>query len=507
MDLLTPEKIKFFRANPSKASEILLGVKLEWFQRCILNSAWEKPFSLTIDSRGIGKTWVGADWLLLHGILYNRVKAGVYAKDYGYTKETFEKIIEMYETSAFLREVTKVKPDIKKEESYIELYNGSYIIAEPVKRSKRRNIVMVDEARELDMGVYDNIIYPFLNAKHPVLQNKSFLVSSATYEGTELHKLVKRYQQYIKEGDINYGLTMFDVHAALTGPWLDKVILANAKKRMMDEIYRIEYLNEFVSLAEGWINAYLIKSSELTYQPEIKGDGRSVYFLACDPAIVAGGDNSVIIVCKVEPGEGVKIVRCITLNGVPIEEQCLLIKRLIRDYIYVEKLVLDNEKTGIFIKQSLGKETTDPDDKSILPPVYCKDEYDKTGLHLIEPINFADLNLIYNLALKARKGLQDGILHFPKDHIKMFITDEERDELSKELAEEIYMSQEIADLKKEVASIKAKVNDTGSQVKFISGTGGKRDRWTSFFLCSAFALDYYNDMINKDRDDFVGCAG
>jgi hypothetical protein len=507
LDFLTPEKIKFFRENPSKASEVLLNVKLEWFQRAILNMAWNKPFSLTIDSRGIGKTWVGADWLLLHAILYNRVKAGVYAKDYGYTKETFEKIIEMYETSAFLRQVTKVKPDIKKEESYIELYNNSFIIAEPVKRSKRRNIVMIDEAREMDMGIYDNIVYPFLNAKHPVLQNKSFMVSSATYENTELHKLVKKYMKFIDEGDPNYGLIMFDVNAALTGPWLDKVILSNARKRMMDQDYRIEYLNEFVSLAEGWINSYLIHSSEISFKPELKGDGKSVYFIACDPAIVSGGDNSAIVVCKVTPENGVQIVRSIALNGVLIEDQSLLIRRLIRDYIYVERLILDNEKTGIFIRQSLAREVTDPINGIMLPPILCKDEYDKTGLHLIEPINFADKNLIYSMALKARKGMQDNQIHFPKDHLKIFISDEEKKSLKKEDLNEIEMSQEISELKKEVASIKCKISDTGTNVQFVSGTGGKRDRFTAFFLCSSFALDYYLGMLEGNDDSFVGCIG
>jgi hypothetical protein len=503
LDFLTPEKIKFFRENPSKASEVLLGVKLEWFQRAILNMAFEKPFTLTIDSRGIGKTYVGADWLLLHNILYNRVKAGVYAKDYGYTKETFEKIIEMYETSAFLRQVTKVKPDIKKEESYIELWNGSFTIAEPIKRSKRRNIVMVDEAREMDMSIYDNIVFPFLNAKHPVLQNKSLMVSSATWEGTELHKLVKKYQQWIDEGDPTYGLIMFDVNAALTGPWLDKVVLANARKRMMDQDYRIEYLNEFVSLAEGWINSYLIHSSELSFQPELKGDGKSLYFLAIDPALVSGGDNSAIVVCKVTPEDGVCIVRCIALNGVPVEKQVLLIRQLVRDYIHVERIIIDNEKIGIIIQQLLAKEATDPRDKTPLPPIVGKKDYSETGLWLIDAINFRDKNLIYNMALKSRTGMQNNRIHFPKDHIKMFISDVEKLALPKEDIDEIEMSLEISELKKEISSIKCKVSETGNQVSFVSGTGGKRDRFSAFFLCASTALDYYESML-EDTSDGIG---
>ena len=60
--MLTPEQIQFFRRNPSKAAEILLNVKLEWFQRVMLQTAWEKPFTLAICSRGIGKN---LGWSLL----------------------------------------------------------------------------------------------------------------------------------------------------------------------------------------------------------------------------------------------------------------------------------------------------------------------------------------------------------------------------------------------------------------------------------------------------------
>jgi hypothetical protein len=502
---LTPEQVQFFRRNPSKASEILLNVKLEWFQRVMLQTAWEKPFTLSICSRGIGKTWVGATWLDLHCILYNRVKAGVYGKDYGFTKETFEKLIEIYENSDFVRDITITKPDIKKEESYTEFSNRSFIIAEPVKRSKRRNIIMVDEARELEPSTYNNIILPFLNAKHPVLQNKSLLVSSATYEGTDLHKLLKEYEQAIKDGDPHYGLVMFDVYDALTGPYMDEVVLAHARKKLLDEEYRIEYLNQFVSLAEGWINAHLIRSAELEYRPELKGDG-SIYFIACDPALVSGGDNSAIVVCKVT-ADGVRVVRCIALNGVPVEEQIMLIRQLIRDYIYVEKLVLDNEKIGIVIKQGLEKEAIDPRDRTNLPPIVGTEEYDKTGVHIVESVNFRDKNLIYGMALKSRKGLQDARLYFPKDHMKIYVSDLEKKALDQKDVEEIEMSQEISELKKEIASIKCKVNETGSSVNFVSGTGGKRDRFSAFFLCASSALDYYDKMSEGSNDSFVGCVG
>ena len=67
------------------------------------------------------------------------------------------------------------------------------------------------------------------------------------------------------------------------------------------------------------------------------------------------------------------------------------------------------------------------------------------------------------MALKTRKGLQDGKLYLPKDHNKIYISDiEKQAHFPKKMLENIEMSQEISELKKEIASIKCKTNDTGT---------------------------------------------
>lgn len=511
MYLLTPEQIKLFRENPDKGSEILLETPLTWFQRIMLRTAFEKPFTMEIASRGIGKTWIGAIYLLLHCILYNNVKAGVYAKEYGYTKETFEKIIEIYNKSAFLREVTLVKPYIgKNDESFIELINHSYIVAEVAKRSRRKNLVLCDEARLMDFReMYDNVIYPFLNAAHPVLQNKSLIVSSATYENSQLHERLKLYQKNIKNGDPYYGVVMFDVNAALTGPYMDRVILENARKNMLDEDYRIEYLNEFVSLSSGWINALLIHGAELDYLPENKYDGQSFYFMSYDPAIVLGGDNATICVCKVVPKEGVRVIRSIAMNGVTIKDQAMIIRQCVKDYFNVQEIVLDGEKLGIVMKQELSKPSTDLRDGKELPAIVGKDEHGLVGLKLLNSINFANQILIMNMAIASRTALQNGKLHLPQDSHKMYLSHEEKKVLKQDDLDIIEMTQEISELKKEINGIKCVANDTGTSIKLVAGNSSiKRDRYTAFFMCSARSLEFYEQISNKDNyDSFVGCAG
>jgi hypothetical protein len=248
---LTQEQLQFFRKHPSKASEVLLNIKLTWFQSIILNTAWNKRFSMAICSRGLGKTFVASIWLLLHCILYSNIKAAVMAKDYNYTKATFQKIQFIYDNSPFLQSVTVAPPKIGKERSELLFKTKSSIIAEPFKRGRRYSIILLDEAREIDLSDLSTVIYPMLTDPHPFIDNKLFMCSSCTYANEPLHKLYLEWEDYIKKGNNLYGLCNFNYIDALTGPYMDSVIVENAKKIMLEEEFLIEFSNIWVDLAEG----------------------------------------------------------------------------------------------------------------------------------------------------------------------------------------------------------------------------------------------------------------
>lgn len=505
--MITVEKIRFYRKNPVLAAKYLLNVELTWFQSWMLENAWTPLFPLWICSRGLGKTYVAAIWLILKCLLYRDVKAGVYAKDYGYTKETFEKIIEIYEKSSILQAEVKIPPKITKEESYIEFKNGSYIIAEPVKRSKRRNIVFVDEAREIDFSIVNTVIVPFLNAKHPILQNQMLMCSSATYEGTPLHQLFREYESYIKKGNKDYSITLLDVNDALTGPWMDERVLKNAKMKLLDEEYRIEYLSEWVSLAEGWISGPLVRSAELEYKPELRGDPLAEYFISNDPGRVAGGDNASWCVLKIVPNEGVRVVRSVAVNGMEIPDQANVLKKLVKDYVNVKCIVMDHEKLGYAIQDSLNKPSIDDRDGSILPPIVAEDDYSThDALRLIRNVNFRAKDEIWKMALATKLALQNGTLHLPKDNYRVFLSDDEMQELDIKEREMIEAYQEISELKKEMCSMKVKTNETNTSLSLIADnpTKNKRDRFTSLFLGAFAALEYYKEICEGSDDSYVG---
>jgi hypothetical protein len=509
---LTQEQIKFFRKNPSKASEILLNIKLTWFQKIILETAWNKRFSLAICSRGLGKTFVAAIWLVLHCILYSEVKAAVMAKDYNYTKATFQKIQFIYDNSPFLQSITVGPPKLGKERSEILFKTKSSIIAEPFKRGRRFSIILVDEAREIDLNDLSTVIYPMLTDPHPFIENKLFLCSSATYANEPLHKLYQEYQDYIKKGNQLYGVCDFNYLDALTGPYMDEIIVENAKKIMLEEEFAIEFSNTFVNLAGGWIKGPLIRSSELDYRPELYGEPGFQYFIGVDFGRVINGDATSITVTKVVPNEGVRFVRNIAVIGMPIPDQAILIKQVWRDYGGKNRgdvigICLDNEKLGFAVCDNLKLPSLDPRDGFELPSIVGEDDYQITGsLQLIKPVNFADTTAIYIRASKMKKGLESGLLHLPKDAYKISMSEAEKLALSHEDREIIEACEEISELKREMCNVEVQSNNSGTALTFKRSASrrDKKDRFTSAFLSASEALDYYDEISGKSNINGIG---
>jgi hypothetical protein len=318
-------------------------------------------------SRGTAKTWEGAIWLTHGASLYNNMQCCVYAKDYNYTKATFQKLEKIYDGSPFLRSITYGPPKIGKEKSEFKFKNGSLIYAEPFKRGRRWHRILLDEAREIDLSDFSTIILPMLSDPHPVAPNKLLLASSKTYSGEPLHKLYLEFVEYIKKGDKDYAIAEYDIYDAKGSPYYDQVIIDNAKKIMLSEEFQIEFENLWVNLAGGWIKGPLIRGSELDYKPEMFGQPGFCYQVGIDFGRATNGDATSITVIKIIPGEGARFVRNIAVTGMSIPDQATLIKQVWLDYGGkgrgdVVGICLDNEKLGYAVCDSLKLPSIDPRD-------------------------------------------------------------------------------------------------------------------------------------------------
>lgn len=512
--ILTPEQIRFFRANLSMASKYLLEVEPVWYQGHMLNSTINARFIMWICSRGVGKTFTAADLLILCAALYNELNCCVYAKDFQYTKATFDKIDQIYEDSKFLRAITTGPPRIGKDRAILRFKNRSKIMAEPFKRGRRWHQILLDEAREMEIPDLSTVILPMLSDPHAILPNKLLMASSATYAGQPLHKLYEEFVDRIKKGDTDYAVCDFNVYDALSGPYMDSVIVAKAKEIMLEEEFQIEFENQWVNLAGGWMKGPLIRSAERDYRPELKGDPGFCYTIGLDFGRATGGDATSATVTKIVPDEGCRIIRNVAVTGMPIPEQALLVKQLWKDYGgkgrgEVVGIKLDYEKLGYAVCDSLKLPSIDPRDGEELPPLVQIDDVETpNAIPILKPVNFADRAGIYIMATIMKKGFETGTLTLPKDAYKISMSEAEKTSLTYTDREIIEAAEEISDLKREMCSVEVQSSGSGTlSFKRSTNRKDKKDRFTSAFLSASEALDYYDQISDKDSEGFVGCWG
>lgn len=512
---MTPEQIRFFRSNIGAASKYLFCSEPLWYQEDMLNVANDSRIAMWLCSRGTAKTWEGAIWLSHGASLYNNMQCCVYAKDFNYTKATFQKLEKLYDMSPFLRSVTYGPPKISKEKAEFKFKNGSIIMAEPFKRGRRWHRILLDEAREIDLSDFSTIILPMLSDPHPVCPNRLLLASSKTYFGEPLHKLYLEFMEYIKKGDKDYGIAEYDISDAKGSPYYDEVMIENARKIMLQEEFDIEFGNIWVNLAGGWIKGPLIRDSERDYKPELFGQPGYCYTFGVDFGRATDGDATSITVDKIVPNEGVPIVRNYAVSGMSIPDQALKIKQMWKDYGgknrgEVISICLDNEKLGYAVCDSLKLPSIDPRDGEYLPPIVSVDDYETpNAIRIIKPVNFADRVDIWIRATKMKKGFESGTLFLPKDAYKISVSAKEKEVLSVADREILEAYEEMSELKREMCNVEVQSSNNGSILTFKRNASrrDKKDRFTSAFLASSEALDFYDGLGNNSDSGFVGCVG
>jgi hypothetical protein len=512
---LTPEQIRYFREDAGAASKYLFGSEPLWYQEDMLSVANNARIAMWLCSRGTAKTWEGAIWLCQGASLYNDMQCCVYAKDYNYTKATFDKLEKIYNISPFLKSITYGPPKISKNKSEFKFRNGSLIYAEPFKRGRRWNRILLDEAREIDLSDFSTIILPMLSDPHPVAPNRLLMASSKTYAGEPLHKLYLEFIEYIKKGDTDYGIAEYDIYDAKDSPYYDHVMIANAKKIMLEEEFQIEFENIWVNLAGGWIKGPLIRNSELEYKPELFGEIGYQYVIGLDYGRAANGDATSATITKIVPNEGVRFSKNKAVTGMSIPDQSLLIKQLWKDFGgknrgEVVALPMDNEKLGMAVADLLKLPSVDPRDGGLLPPIVPVDDYETPdAIRIIIPINFRDTTNIWNMATNMKKGLELGTLHFPKDAYKISMSPKEKESLDNNDREFFELYEEISELKREMCNVEVQANANCSILTFKrnSNRKDKKDRFTSAFLSASEALNRYDELSENNNGSFVGCIG
>ena len=161
----------FYRANPHRFCKDYLNLELHPFQVVLLfmmNLATNFCF---IGSRGLGKTFLTAVFIVYKAILYPHSKIVVCAKVRSQGAQVLEKITkELMPMSPLLRSEIK-DVVINQSKAEITFRNGSFIevvTASDTSRGHRATILVCDEFRMIDKDVIDLVLRRFLTvARQP----------------------------------------------------------------------------------------------------------------------------------------------------------------------------------------------------------------------------------------------------------------------------------------------------------------------------------------------------
>jgi hypothetical protein len=187
----------WYRLFPHLFVKEYLGLKpLKIFQQILIYFMMHKNLFMYIASRGQGKTYLTAIFCVTRAILFPSSKIILAAGNKSQSIEVIEKILELRVDSPNLaREIDEIKTGSN--DARCTFKNGSWIRAVASNqgaRSKRANVVVVDEFRMVQKVIVDSVIKKFLTAprqpgylskpeyKHLQERNKELYLSSAWYK-------------------------------------------------------------------------------------------------------------------------------------------------------------------------------------------------------------------------------------------------------------------------------------------------------------------------------------
>jgi len=335
--------IKFFRRNPCKACEDILGIKQLDFQKWILQETWNKPLSLWNCCRDAGKTFNGAILLILKAVLYENQGIYIISDTGGQAQELFRKIEEITlnigKTSASLfglKDIVKneiVTSPMNKTgfthssiAYHVKFFNGSEIFTlngDPQhNRSRRATLVFFDEAgicsKELIMiaeafaaqdSDFKTSIEEGFNIKSLRKNCPTQLVyaSSASDVNTMFFTYYKEFSKRMFIGDNRYFCCDIPCDIPLNPtmdgkPWVPLITQSKIDNVMKSnkELALREYYNKFSK--DGGdsqpIKWAAIRRNETLLLPELCNKGNDKFVLAFDPARI--GHGSIVSVMKIK---------------------------------------------------------------------------------------------------------------------------------------------------------------------------------------------------------------
>lgn len=332
---------KFFRANPSYATYMLMGVKLLPFQQILIKGMMQNDYTLAILSRSGGKTWLTGVFVGLYAMLNPGVHIGIISATFRQSKEVMKKLITISKSpkAKFLAEC--MKTSFAPDEWNIEI-GTSKITALPLGdgqrlRGFRFQMMVIDELLLMPQSIIDEVITPFLaGVTNPVERksikevedkliikglmkeeerkqwpaNKMIGLSSASYKFEYLYRLYQSYEKSIsglddfKADDDEEGKLAFKEarkfiahisYDALPKELFDEKVVRKSKNEMSASQFAREYNATFTADSAGYFKISKLKECQYVVgegqHVEVVGEKGAEYILSVDPSS-AGNEDS-----------------------------------------------------------------------------------------------------------------------------------------------------------------------------------------------------------------------
>ena len=202
----------FYRENPHRFAKDVLNVNLKTFQKILLYEMMHNNYFMYLAARGQGKTFLMALFCVIRCILYPGTKIVIAAGVKSQAAEVIAKIKDelcknyQWGSSNLCNEIEEIK--YGQNDASCIFKNGSWIkivTSNDNARSKRANILIIDEFRIVDLSVIDTVLRKFLTAprqpgylskseySHLSERNKEIYASSCWYSSHWMMNKIKSY--------------------------------------------------------------------------------------------------------------------------------------------------------------------------------------------------------------------------------------------------------------------------------------------------------------------------
>ena len=527
------EQIIYYRTHMDMFIESAFApVKLTPLQHVIAREVGNATTSAVVAPRGYGKTYIIAFVAVSLGCLYPGTKVLVVAPTADQATRVAEKIRDLCnENDNFKNEIkptnARTYVSISKDSSSCTLKNGSTIesVAIGSARSRRAKLVIVDEARDVDLNVLRSVVLPTRNEtrynprtyEFEDFASKLIYITSACPKNFEFFSVLESIIQRRAHGDRRYFACVLDYHVPIREGLTTEEYYEEERRNLPDATFQMEYESRFLGSAEDSAFPFdLVQSCRTLNNIEMeqpKGS-KSRYIISLDIATskAKGSDNSVLTVQKfTEKKDGSfnkQLVHLRSYNGVPLD----YLTEQVRRYFHIkfpnaEKIIYDARGIGDSFDRFFDKAWIDIESGREYPPLVVDDEPLTNpdavqALHPFRAVNQLNQRIYTNL----RVALEKQTLELPNSFRVIKDRQAELEENKRMSREELANFLEADALQIEMGNIVGKVGTSGNVLYDVPKSTMHKDRYSSLAMGNDYISELEKESIKLHQQGPV-CVG